>query len=300
MKTKLPLLLCILFLACAVQAQTGGGGIVVDAPSGIAPGPGSVKWPQYTVKGEEFSVGLPRLPAMETRKAPIAGTNKTRRERVLKTSTGDVDYSIYIYENPKPRQSLEDFIREQTANANHEFVNERTLTSAGCTGKEYSYRVKDKPVTDQFYVCEKRLYRFVASGGAPGEHAGVKQFFSSLAFGKKTEGYEVKDGPGDALTIAGEKIYTGREVHTKARLISKPEPVYTSDAKESQVTGTVILKVVFAANGQVTNIRVVQGLPKGLTERAIAAARKIRFIPATIDERPVSMWIQLEYNFNLY
>ena len=238
---------------------------------------------------------------METRKAPIAGTNKTRRERVLQTSAADVDYSIYIFENPKPRQSLEDFIREQTATVKHNFVSARTLSVDGCAGQEYSYRINDKPVTDQFFMCEKRLYRFVASGRAPADHTGVQQFFSSLAFGKKNDGFEVTDGPGEApQSVGGERIYTGREVHTKARLLTKPEPVYTADAKESGTTGVVVLRVVFSANGQVTNIRVIHGLPKGLTERAIEAARKIRFIPATIDESPVSMWMQLEYNFNLY
>lgn len=297
MKTKLPLLLCLLFFAGAINAQPRSG-ISVDSVVGKAP---PAKWPVYTVKGEEFSVALPRLPAMETRKGTIAGTNKNRRERILQTSASDVDYSIYVYENPKPRQSLEDFIREQTANVNHDFVNERTLSVDGCAGKEYSYRLKDKPVIDQFFMCEKRLYRFVASGSAPEGQTGVQQFFSSLAFGKKNDGVEVKDGPGEAPhSVNGERIYTGREVHTKARLITKPEPVYTADARESQTTGVVVLRVVLSANGQVTNIRVVHGLPYGLTERAIAAARKIKFVPATIDERPVSMWMQLEYNFNLY
>ncbi len=98
----------------------------------------------------------------------------------------------------------------------------------------------------------------------------------------------------------GNQIYTGKDVTTKARLISKPEPQYTEDARKNQITGTVVLKVVFASNGSVTNIRTVSGLPFGLTEKAIAAARQIRFTPATKDGRPVSMWMQLEYNFNLY
>ena len=64
--------------------------------------------------------------------------------------------------------------------------------------------------------------------------------------------------------------------------------------------GTVVLKVVCSSTGQVTNIRIVQELPYGLTERAIVAAKKIKFIPAMKDGRYVSMWMQLEYNFNLY
>ena len=96
------------------------------------------------------------------------------------------------------------------------------------------------------------------------------------------------------------RIFTGKDVTTKARLISKPEPQYTEDARKNQITGTVVLKVVFASNGTIQNIRTVSGLPYGLTERAIAAARQIKFTPATKDGHQVSMWMQLEYNFNLY
>ena len=97
-----------------------------------------------------------------------------------------------------------------------------------------------------------------------------------------------------------EAVVFGDEVTTKARVLSKPEPSYTAAARRAQVTGTVVLRAVFAADGSVRNILVIEGLPNGLTERAISAARLIRFTPATIDGKPVSMFIQLEYNFNLY
>lgn len=96
------------------------------------------------------------------------------------------------------------------------------------------------------------------------------------------------------------KVFSGKDVSSKARVLSKPEPQYTEEARKNQVTGTVVLRAVFTSGGQVTNIRAVSGLPYGLTERAIAAARQIKFVPATKDGRQVSMYIQLEYNFNLY
>lgn len=56
----------------------------------------------------------------------------------------------------------------------------------------------------------------------------------------------------------------------------------------------------FASNGDVVQIRAVHSLPYGLTERAIAAARQIKFVPAVKGGQPVSVFMQLEYNFNLY
>src|SRR5687768_593972 len=107
-------------------------------------------------------------------------------------------------------------------------------------------------------------------------------------------------GPGGGGGGDYSRIFTGKDVTTKARLISKPEPQYTEEARKNQITGTVVLKVVFASSGQITNIQTMRGLPYGLTEKAIAAARNIRFEPATKDGHRVSMWMQLEYNFNLY
>jgi protein TonB len=96
------------------------------------------------------------------------------------------------------------------------------------------------------------------------------------------------------------RVYKSPEVTTRARVISKPEPQYTEQARRDEITGTVVLRVVFSSSGDVTNINAVQKLGGGLTEKAIAAARQIRFVPATRNGHPVSMYMQLEYNFNLY
>jgi TonB family protein len=97
-----------------------------------------------------------------------------------------------------------------------------------------------------------------------------------------------------------DEVVSAKDVALKARVVSKPEPTYTEAARQNQVTGTVVLRAVFAADGTVKHILVIRGLPFGLTEMSIAAARKIKFIPATLNGRPVSTWMQLEYNFNLY
>ena len=95
-------------------------------------------------------------------------------------------------------------------------------------------------------------------------------------------------------------IFKSVEVEQRARLLAKPEPQYTEEARRNQVTGTVTLRCVFSSAGDVVQIHTIQTLPFGLTERAIAAARQIKFIPAMKGGHAVSVWMQLEYNFNLY
>ncbi|HSK64715.1 MAG TPA: energy transducer TonB [Pyrinomonadaceae bacterium] len=96
------------------------------------------------------------------------------------------------------------------------------------------------------------------------------------------------------------RTFTGLEVDQRARLLSKPEPQYTEEARRNQISGTVMLRVVFSSSGEVVQIRALNTLPFGLTERAIAAARQIKFVPAMKGGRAVSVHMQLEYNFNLY
>lgn len=105
---------------------------------------------------------------------------------------------------------------------------------------------------------------------------------------------------GMTTTAGGDKIFAPGEVDQKARIMSKPEPTYTEEARKNQVTGTVVLQVVLSESGEVTNIRAVSGLPDGLTERAMAAARQIRFTPAQKDGKAVSQRVRIEYNFNIY
>ena len=96
------------------------------------------------------------------------------------------------------------------------------------------------------------------------------------------------------------KIYRSDEVTTRPRVLRKPEPEYTDDARANKTRGVVVLRCIFTADGRVRNIGVIKGLPDGLTERAIDVARQIKFIPATKDGKPVAIWMQLEYNFEVF
>jgi len=260
----------------------------------------SATWKMYSVKDEDFAVALPTLPALHTTYQFLERIQKSRRIRQLGSYADGVAYVIDVFENPKPRQSLESFIAERATfktNVTH-------VTVDGFRGEEFS----DGYSISQIFATEDRLYEFSAFG-ASADDTRVKRFFSALSLHKKTDTVNVDDGPGapyeplteaDSSKVDMSRSFTVKEVDRKAQLAMKPEPSYTEPARQNQIMGTVVLKCVFAANGSVTNIRIVSALPYGLTEKAIDAARKIKFIPAMKDGRYVSMWMQLEYNFNLY
>lgn len=84
------------------------------------------------------------------------------------------------------------------------------------------------------------------------------------------------------------------------KILSRPQPRYTDAARTNNVTGTVTLKVTFMANGQIGSVAPVSGLPYGLTEQAIAAAKSIRFEPAKRGGVPYSVSKTVTYNFTIY
>ena len=100
------------------------------------------------------------------------------------------------------------------------------------------------------------------------------------------------DGPIDYT-----RPFKQNEVTKKALITHKPEPGFTEEARKNNVEGVVRLRGVLLASGGVTGISVVKGLPDGLTEMAIAAARQIRFRPAEKDGRKVSQYVVFEYYF---
>ena len=75
-------------------------------------------------------------------------------------------------------------------------------------------------------------------GIGPGEGGGIGPGRGgNIGGGDRNDG---GGGPGGGGGGGYDRIFTGKDVTSKARLISKPEPQYTEDARKNQVTGTVV------------------------------------------------------------
>lgn len=104
----------------------------------------------------------------------------------------------------------------------------------------------------------------------------------------------------DTPTVDYDRTFSQKEVDQKPLVTSKPKPVYTDAGRQNQVQGVVRVRLTLTAKGTVEHVTVVEGLPYGLSERAIQAALQIKFQPAIKDGRPVSVSVLIEYAFNLY
>ena len=262
-------------------------------------------WHRYTVKGEQFSFVLPAQPSLDYRRVR-ADSRPERLEITLGTFADGVVYIIHVSENLTERRSLNSFIKERTSSGhqiNRKTEREVTVDSIG--GKNYSFEGIDGSV--QFFSKNDRLYQFAAFGASQ-DDVRVTRFLSSISLVNKKDAFELPDNlPPQQLTAdttpsikAPERIFTPQEVDKNFQPVMNVQPQYTEDARLNQIKGTVVLKCTLAANGQVTSISVVSGLPQGLTEMAIAAARKLKFIPAMKDGKYVSVSTRLVYRFDLF
>jgi len=276
---------------------------VVGVSSRVSTSSPFQQWQRYTVKGEEFSVSLPALPAMTTDKYTNLNPRYERTVRVLGSYGSGVAYAINTFENQQG-QSLEEFINyiQQRRSRLREWKDASDISLNGFPGKQFELSEREVPGVIQVFRTKNHLYLFEAFGAFISDPR-MQEFFSSIVLGKKPDSINVQDGIGaqpDDSQSQSAPVIVGKDADRKAVILTKPEPSYTDAARQQGTKGAVVLKAVFAATGGITGIQVVSGLPNGLTEKAIAAVKQIRFVPAMKNGQMVSVQLQLEYNFNIY
>jgi len=136
---------------------------------------------------------------------------------------------------------------------------------------------------------------------APGEKAVITDVTINFTLAKDGGPGGGVDGGVDGGVIGGVSggVYSvGGDVSAPIP-IYKPEPGYTEEARAAKLKGTVILSVVIGVEGAVTDVKALQGLDRGLTEKAIEAVKTWKFQPAMKDGKPVPCKVMVEVTFKL-
>jgi TonB family protein len=269
-------------------------------------------WAKYTGKGEAFTVLLPEPPTATIINRPVRfvlarDAELYRGTRYTAYSDGVV-YSIYSF--PRRSEPLKQLVDEFTDRytQRQQVVFTRDLNLNGAAGQRYLITIRDVDGVLDFYMTDQRVYILHVVGGNE-SNPSIKRFLESFTIGKAD-----KAGDSAAIEIKPDSkkssqvdnapdpgpLFTSSEVTRKAVIVIRPEPQYTEEARQGRVSGTVILRVVLSSSGKVTNIEAKISLPRGLTEKAMEAARQIKFVPAMKDGKFVSQSVQVEYNFSVY
>jgi TonB family protein len=153
------------------------------------------------------------------------------------------------------------------------------------------------------------------TGNGSGGTKGIKGTIASAGFGNGIaqggQGDGRSNGRGVTVQNAGfaeQQVSRGGMKQQQAdtgpatapvEILSKPNPVYTEEARSLRLEGEVLLEVMFGANGQLHVNRVVRGMGHGLDEAAIAAANKMRFKPAQHYNQPIDSTATVHVVFQL-
>jgi len=86
---------------------------------------------------------------------------------------------------------------------------------------------------------------------------------------------------------------------SRPKKISGEPPRYTEIARKAGVQGTVIVEAVIDEHGNVTDTRILQGLPLGLSMSALETLKTWKFEPAVFERRPVKVYYTLTVNFRV-
>lgn len=276
------------------------------------------KWERFSPENEEFSVLLPTQLSVTNYVRPMLSKSRLEEGRLYSAYQDGTVYVLISIDNPNRRNSLEVIKDEILANEaqqipvidNRERV-ETKVSRNGVNGVQYRSNNERLSSISEFYVADNHIYFFSVYSEDINQPA-VKQFLSSIAVGNKAKAKAMKlpdayqpviqnpTAPRDSSNTIENKVFNPKDVNRKASIITRPKPQYTEEARRNAVEGTVVLRAVFSSSGEVVSIKAIKGLPDGLTEKAIAAARNIRFIPAKREGQFVSQYIQIEYNFHLY
>jgi protein TonB len=112
--------------------------------------------------------------------------------------------------------------------------------------------------------------------------------------------YSTETGEDSGTETDGRSILTpGVGGVTIPELLERVDPAYPDTARKLRQEGTVLLEAVITASGAVDEIRVVASRGPLLDSAAIAAVRRWRYRPATLNGRAVAVFLTVRVTFGL-
>lgn len=273
-----------------------------------------VRWERYKVSDKDVSVLFPKLPILIQRSDACSETEikeyAVYAEEVVYglsiTFQSDREAPDYCRKNVNTRKfdkkSFEDRLKELTSALKTENAKKITLNNseaAKVSNENFAYWL----VND---FTNKRWFEIWTTEQNE-NNLKINDFIESFKIEKNPSGIEIEKGAdrtlGDESIIASnENKITSFEVNENQnlRVVVKPKPAYTEAARQAAFSGAVRLRVTFLANGGIGAVTPVTSLSYGLTEQAIAAAKKTVFIPQRKNNVNITTAKLVEYGFTLY
>jgi len=268
-----------------------------------------VVWERYRVGDQKISIMLPKLPTVISRMDACHELDKSSNYAYAEGAV--YEFTVVSKVRAKIPLRCSDMVPfgESTLTARLTELRGEKLKNVETseTRSERQVFKFDGEGQTRWIFADMKKNRWVelAISRYPDTKVDEEQFVNSLDL-MSQEGKEI--GTGSSITLGDADLKPSAVADspksaaaTEApRFIAKTYPAYTEQARKNRVTGNVSLRVTLLANGAVGTIEVVKGLDDGLTEQAIAVAKKIVFLPQRINGVPISVTKMMEYGFSIY
>lgn len=274
-----------------------------------------INWERYAVSAGEVSLLLPKMPVM-LYSSEICYEVETRSYYVY---ADEVVYSLIITGKHKEKIPANCTEKKKFGKGNFN-ARVQEIKNASEKIREENLIFAEKKVNKILFkhstvwlyddLINDRWYELRVNHRENAE-VDLKAFVESIKFAKNPEGIEI--GVGSERTLGDEKAVeensSGDNVSKKLSatnqnqsltIIAKPKPRYTDGARQANIQGTINLRVTFLANGGIGTVTPVSALSHGLTEQAIAASKKLVFLPQKVDGKLYTVVKTVQYNFSIY
>ena len=111
-------------------------------------------------------------------------------------------------------------------------------------------------------------------------------------------------GTGDSLIIEVDESITSPSPDEFVAVDEEPvrlridPPVYPEMARDAEVEGTVLVRVLVGTDGKILDCLVIDG-PQALHDAAVVCAKTAVFKPALVQNKPVEVWVMMPITFRL-
>lgn len=289
------LLLSVFCIGAAAQADTSSAPVV---------------WERYRLSDRQLSIMLPKLPTV------IDGRNLCN-ELEKDSYFAFADQVVYEFTvASKSREKIPSYcpvkkkfdgntLTERLTELRTDKIKSREMSLIQDDGRQV-YRFAYEFGT-RLVILDLKKHRWIELAITRREDTKSEEerFVGSLDF-SGADGKEIGDGAESTLGDAGFKagvIPPGTKeplVSDSFRILAKPKARYTNAARKANTQGSVLLTVTLLANGGIGSVTVIKKLPDGLTEQAVAAARKLVFLPKRVGGIPVTVIVTFDYGFSIY
>jgi TonB family protein len=199
-----PVIRPLLFVSLVCEAAAAVALLRPVAPRASPPAASQTQsaWETYTFSGEEFSVALPEMPALDHSSRNVVGEVFGEKARNYGAYGDGIVYLIRAYDKPRVGEDINYFVKDYVRSLIYgdrsiELKMQRELPLGKFSGRQYVIVRDSKPTslsTSSIYVFLTKQHAYaVRAVGGDDNHPDVQRFLTSFTLADNPAGRQIVD-----------------------------------------------------------------------------------------------------------